>query len=545
MRKNILLYILVIATVAGLLSTTSCKRSKVEDPDVIGPAGFRIQLSGTANPSTMYVPGDQTSDPSVITATAMHNDGTPAAGYKVIFEEGAYGYFDGYRISDSRTTNASGVAQINYYIPAGSPVKATIMTNISVTLVDDGRLDNNISAVYDVIPVKLIPYIQQGIELSGYIRTPAGNSVEDVPVVFQGGGGGSASGIVVTDNSGQYRYFVAAGWYGTVTPNSSGYNFSPLSYEFNETAPVYSDRSDLDFVASFESGNTLTTDVQSWTVLAEGGTQDVNVTNATGDAVINYTVVPDREWLHVNPASGDTPGRFTITVDENTLGEDRSGTVTVAATNVQGTSVTIDITQRGKDVSDQAILAADREEINFEANPIDSTDLAATINVYNAGTSEPISYIITKTAPWINIGTTSGTTNDSFSIVCEANTGEARSTEVKLYPTSTGVANSEVTITVNQEAAGTLSVDITERNVGAGGETFIVNISNPTTSEAIVFALSITGSTWISVVPSSMATPSQLSITVSPNASGLQRTGYITITASTGAEVVITITQSP
>jgi len=526
------------------LSTTSCKRSKVEDPNVIGPAGFRIALSGTANPSTMYVPGDQTSSPSVVTVTALHNDGTPAVGYKVIFEEGAYGYFDGYKVSDFRMTNGSGVAQINYYVPAGSPVKATIMTNISVTLVDDGRLDNNVSAVYDVIPVKLIPYLQQGIELSGHIRTPAGNGVGDIPVVFAGGGG-NASGIVVTSNDGQYRSFVGAGWYGTITPNSNGYVFVPLNYEFIETAPVYNDRSDLDFVANFESGNTLTTDVQSWTVLAEGGTQVVKVTNATGDAVINYTVVPDREWIHVNPSAGDTPGRFTITVDENTLGEERSGSVLVSATNVQNTSVTVDITQKGKDVSDQSILAADREEVNFEANPDDTSDLQAVINVYNAGTSEPINYIITKTANWVNLSNTSGTTNDSFTVTVEVNTEEARSTEIKLYPTSTGVANSEVTITINQEAAGTLAVDISERNVGAGGETFIVNITNPTTSEAITFSLSITGSSWISVVPSSMATPSQLSITVSPNASALQRTGYITITASSGAEVVITITQSP
>lgn len=544
MRKNLLLYILVIATIAGIISTTSCKRSKVEDPDVIGPAGFRISLSGTASPSTMYVPADQTSDPSVVTVTALHNDGTPAAGYKVVFEEGAYGYFEGYKVSDFRITNGSGVAQINYYIPAGSPVKATIMTNINVTLMDDGRLDNTISAVYDVIPVKLIPYLQQGIELSGYIRTPAGNGVSDIPVVFEGDGS-SSSGLVVTDSGGRYRYFVAPGWYGSITPNSQGYNFVPANYTFEETAPLYNDRSDLNFVASFESGNTLATDVTSWTVLAEGGTQEVNVTNSTGDATINYTVTPDSEWIHVNPSSGDTPGRFTITVDENTLGEDRSGTVVVNATNVEGSNVTINIDQKGKDVSDQSILAADREEINFVASSGDPSDLTATVNVYNAGTSESIEYIITKTADWVNISATSGNTNDSFNITVETNTEEARSTEIKLYPTSTGVANSEVTITVNQEAAGTLSVDISERNVGAGGETFIVNVTNPTTSEAISFGLSITGSSWISVVPSSMATPSQLSITVSPNASALQRTGYITIMASTGAQVVITITQSP
>ena len=49
-------YGLIILLAFAVVFLPSCTRSGVEDPDMTGGAGFRIQVSGTANPSVLYVP---------------------------------------------------------------------------------------------------------------------------------------------------------------------------------------------------------------------------------------------------------------------------------------------------------------------------------------------------------------------------------------------------------------------------------------------------------------------------------------------------------
>jgi hypothetical protein len=546
MRKKIL-PVIISVLVSGILMLTmnSCKRNKEGDPGVIPNAGFRISLSGTANPSTLYVPETGAPVFSQIRVRALHSNGSPAQGFDVIFREGLYGYFNNFKNTVLDTTDSQGMAEATFFLPPGANIKADVMTNVIVTLVDNGRLDSSLSAVEDIIPIRLVPWALQGVTIRGRINTPAGNGVEGITVVLDGDIG-LTDAIAVTRPNGSYEFFVAPGWYGTITPNSSDYTFIPELYTFDQTAPITYDIYDLDFIAIFAGGETLATDVTQWNdVPIAGGTQVVNVYNGTGDAMISYFVVPDSNWIHVSPNSGETPGSFTITIDENTTGADRSGNITVSPTNFSTSSVTIAINQLGGEVPSDARLAVDLQTLNL---PWETT--AVTINVYNSTTSDAISYIVTSIPEndWITTSAASGTTPAALTITASNNLGEARTGQVILTPTTIGVSNT-VTVTVNQEAGPSLELDITTKNVAVGGEPFSVNVTNPTNSEAVNFTIA-SNATWLTFTPTSGNTPAGISITVTANGTGQIRTGVITFTGAIPnvptadqPKVTLTITQ--
>jgi hypothetical protein len=539
-KKSILFYFLLCIVILGLINISSCKRSKVTNPDVTGRAGFRIILSGVANPSTLYVPQSLPAVSSLITATALNNDGTPVANHRIIFQTELYGYFENYQISDTRMTNSSGVAQITFFIPPGSNIAASVLTNIYATLVDDGRLDNTTAQVQDTIPIIIHPYLQSGLIIHGHIRTPDGNGVGEVAVDMTGDGG-NISAVTTTRPSGSYEFYVPGGWYGIIKPDATGYTFVPTQRTYSSLNPVSTDLWNEDFVAMFVSGNTLTADVTQWSVPAAGGTQVVNVTNATGDAAISYTITPDSPWITVSPSSGVTPGSFVITVEENLTGDTRSGSITIVANDTESSDVVINIDQDGTDVSGDAVLTVDRQTIN-----IDGAGGTETINVYNSGSSESIDYIVTSNDSWLTPSTTSGSTDDTLDITIDPNTDVARTGTVTLTATSTGVQNPTITITVNQEAGASIAVSPASYNAtSAAGETFTVTVTNPTNSDVLTWTAANADS-WISVVPDTGDTNNgTFTVTIqSANPTSNVRTGTITLTASNGATAEVKVYQA-
>ena len=541
MKKNILSVKIISVLVIGivLFSMTSCKRNKEGEPGLIPNAGFRIALSGTANPSTLYVPEAQPPRNSQITVRALHNTGEPAEGFQVIFQVESVGYLNDFKTSIVETTDARGMVYATYFLPPGVNVKASIYTNVTATLVDDGRLDNTMAEIEDVIPIRIIPYMTQGVVIHGHILTPAGNGVGGITVTLAGGDFGIGDAVTVTRPSGSYEFYVPGGWYGTIAPSSPSYTFTPPSYVFDVTAPVVNDIDNLDFVAAFAGGDTLAADVTVWSdVPIIGGTQVVNVYNSTGDSPIGYVVLPNSPWLHVSPNSGTTPGAFTITVDENTTGASRSGSISISSTSTSTSSVTITVNQLGGDASSDARLAVDLETLNL---PWENDSV--TINVYNSTTSDNINFIVTSIPDndWIGVSATSGTAPTTLTISVLDNYEGARTGQVILTPTSVGVPNT-VTITVNQEAGPSIVLDITTKNVSVGGETFTVTVTNPTNSDAVNFTVT-TNDTWVTFTPTSGNTPAGISITVGANGTTQVRTGVVTFRDENGNEVILTITQ--
>lgn len=534
-RKNNLIYLIILVSVIGLLTGTSCKRNSVPDPDTHNPAGFRIILSGVADPSTLYIPQGEPAVSSLITVTALNNDGTPVVGRSVVFQVSSYGYLNNYQISDVQTTNQSGMAHRTFFIPAQTNIRSTTLTEVKVTLIDDGRLDSTVAQITDTIPIKIIPYMEQGLIIHGNVRTPTGNGVGEVTILLEGEDGNS-SAVTVTRPSGSYEFFVPSGWYGTITPDASGYSFVPDVITFTSANAIYQDTYNQDFVAIFAGGNNLATDVESWdNIPQQGGTITVNVYNGTGDSSISYIVLPNAEWITVNPTTGYTPGSFTITVDENNTGDDRSADVTVTSTDTDVSEVTISIDQLGHDVVSTSTLAVDRSTIN-----VVQAGNTEVVNIYNSTSSDTIDFILTTNDTWLTIPA-SGSTNTDIEIEVDPNIGAARTGTVTVTATSTGVANPTVTITINQEGGGSISLDVTSRNVLAAGETFTVNVTNPTTSDPLHYE--IDDPTWVQLSSDEGITPGQFTVTVEPNNTGSDRSGTITVTADNGAVATLTIYQ--
>lgn len=247
MKKYIIL-ILIISV--GIFTITSCKRSEVNDPDMTGPAGFRIILSGIANPSTLYSTDNGSLLTSVINVRATNNDGSPAVNKSVIFEQyvdsNIYGYFDNNYNAAVGITDGQGYVQKTFKIPYSNYIQGNSTITIKVTLSDSGRLDNNLSEIYDLIPLQFIARGGENpegdIQICGRVVTNEGAALQGAYIDFTQG----VAGPVITRASGSWDVLVPYGWSGYIIPTKSGYHFSPESYFVeNVNAP----RSDINFTA--------------------------------------------------------------------------------------------------------------------------------------------------------------------------------------------------------------------------------------------------------------------------------------------------------
>jgi hypothetical protein len=347
MKKYLILMLIVM--VVCLTGLSSCKRSNVKDPDMKDPAGFRIILSGIANPSTLYIPLTEPPVYSDVEVTARHNDGTPAANYKVIFEHDGYGYFQGFKISDFRITNSQGKTGIRYWLPAGAPVKIASQMFIKATLVDDGRVEVPSAEVYDYIAINVIPYQQKSVCIYGTVRDTDGNGIQGIIIELSNNGG-----VTLTRPSGSYTICVPVGWTGTLSPNSEeGYTFIPNNYTFD--TPLVTDQYGIDFYVTGGPQPSLAATPTAFSVVITGATGlTVTIYNSGTDDPIGFNIASGVSWItSLSATSGttdpNTPFTFTFNVTDNSGNASRTGTITITATDptVLGSPVTITVSQEG------------------------------------------------------------------------------------------------------------------------------------------------------------------------------------------------------
>jgi len=548
-KKNIIVWFLgTVLIVGGLFTLPSCKREKIEDPNMHPPSGFRYQLSGTANPSSLIVPLILPETQALITVKLNDQNGQPMANKWIIFHEPThYGYFEGFKLMDTKLTNASGIAQILFYLPPAADVKYPTNAYVVARFTEEGgSTDSSFREVTEEISIKIVPVDIQGILMRGYILDNFGSGVAGIPVEL-GGALGQLSAMTVTQGNGKFSFLVPDGWYGRVTPQSEVITFYPEYYEFAETNPVRTNQLYLDFTADFSGSNMLACDVATWDIPATGGSQVVNVYCTVTTFALDYIVVPQNNWLHATPIRGRTPDSFTLIADPNDTNAKRTGEVIVTAANGSNNSVTIEVNQAGNDVSAYAVLEVDRPNITF-------TGCGSTINVnaYNSGTSEVIKYIITtEQTDWITLSKTIGATPDAFTITASENTDTSpRTGIVALTATSTGLINPVKEISIIQEAAEpslAVSTNSIAANANDAGRTYTVIISNPSTSDVLTWTLD-SDATWLGVTPVTGTTKGGvITITIQTNnTSATARTAVITITspqATCRPSIDITVTQ--
>lgn len=345
--------VILIAAVVGALVLTSCKRSSVEEPGMKDTSAFRIFLTGTAHPATLYVPASLPEKRTVIRIKARNNDGTPVANGTIVFQAGDYGYFTGYLVSDTRVTNANGIAEITYFIPPGlNPKYGDTEINIKSTFKDDGRLENMppLYEVHEYVSVRLIPYDKKEvIRIWGYASSQEGGGFAGLPVIFEN------AGITVTRSSGSYDFYAPWGWFGTIEAGSlDGYTVEP-SAGYTIGFSLYSDTGPYNFVLIPDPVDpTLAATPASFDLTSVSGSGfEIYVFNSTTDDVITIRVQSGADWIHItSPASGTgtTPASVFFSVDPNPSGVNRSSTIEITAispTGVQGSPQTISVNQEG------------------------------------------------------------------------------------------------------------------------------------------------------------------------------------------------------
>jgi len=305
LKRNVLAVLLVI----GMVFLSSCSRKDVKDPDMKGGAGFRIQISGTASPSTLHIPENLPSVFSNISARVLANDGSPAVNYTVVFQTGDYGYFDNYRLSDTRTTDGNGMARIKFYIPPGT-ITGDTRIKLKATVVDDGRHDfPSISEISDNIPIRLIPYAgKEAVVVSGSVYGCAGSmGIPGVAVTFDGGF------LAVSRASGSYSLYLPWGWSGKIKANLKDFSFVPATIVVG--APLHTDLKHQDFFGtSTKSG--LIVNPEKFDV-ATGGANGLSVMVFSADNVctISYIVTSGADWITIATGTvGTTNGTFTFNV---------------------------------------------------------------------------------------------------------------------------------------------------------------------------------------------------------------------------------------
>jgi len=323
-------YGLVIILVFGLILLSACTRDSVEDPDMNGPSGFRLQVSGTANPSTLYVPESMPSVSSQISARVLMNDGTPAVNYTVIFQTDSLGYFDNYMISDTRTTDGSGIARITYYIPPGTYAVGDTRVELKATVVDDGRNDIPfLSEVYDNIPVRIIPYdVKEMVLVSGNIWACSGTvGLPGVAITLSNGGG-----LAVSRSSGSYDILVPWGWTGELLAERDGFGFIPDSIVVS--TPLYTDLDGQDFFATAE-GSGLVASPATFAVGTAGASNlAVWVGSVDNVCAIDFRVTSGADWITIvaGDETGTTPGTFRFNVLANGTGDNRTADISIIST---------------------------------------------------------------------------------------------------------------------------------------------------------------------------------------------------------------------
>lgn len=346
--------ILVMFLSIILLFINTCKRASVDDPDMVDTLNTigRLNFSGTANPSILYVPESRPEVVTVITVRAIDSDGSPLTNIKIVFQKGDYGYFEGKQASAVSYTNGSGEASINYYIPASSTAFSNSMGDtyieIKATIADDSVIDGQATDITEYIKLRIIPYDSKDrVKIAGDITTCCPETGLACVIIELSNNGALADGVTLSRNSGSYDLTVPKGWFGTITPTLDGYSFHPS--EITIENPLYKDLNKMNFYAETECQ--MLVDFDSYTV-GVGGESNVSVGIYcnTPQCTVGYRVSSGASWITINTGqTGITRGTFTFTVDANTNNDSRTGTIRIISTDGKSTGLDITITQDGVD----------------------------------------------------------------------------------------------------------------------------------------------------------------------------------------------------
>jgi len=336
---------------------------------------------------------------------------------------------------------------------------------------------------------------------------------------------------------------LSAGTYtGTVTITSAGASNSPKAVPVTLTVTATSaptlNVSPLNLSFSYQTG---------------GATPAAQPVNISSSSALSYTAAASAAWLSATPASGNTPGSLSVSVNPAGLAAGTyTGTVTVTATGAsnspQKIAVTLAVT--GTPPSGPS-LNITPGNLSFTYASGTTTSGTQTLSVASSGSGLNITAAASG-GSWLTVTPSSGSTPATLKVSANP-TGLAVGTyNGKITITSSGAANSPQTVPVKLVVTGTGSGTLKiwpSRAVSFDYQSGQPDPSPKTvrvysTGAHLSFTAAAHGGTWLSVNPSGGTTPGILSISVDPTglASGTYTaTVKITAPGSTGVNLPVVL----
>jgi Beta-propeller repeat/Viral BACON domain len=185
--------------------------------------------------------------------------------------------------------------------------------------------------------------------ISGTLWNRDGQGVAGATLTFSNNGGSAT-----TDENGYYSHMVALNWSGTVTPNKTGFQFTPNQRSYSN---VVSHQSNDDYIA-VGIGNSpeisLNRSQLNFAKVVSGasaqtGSQTLLINN-TGGGILEWSAVASTDWIKLDVTGGSWNGIVSVSVDTSGLEPGTyTGTITVsdagASNTPQSVSVSLKVQQ--------------------------------------------------------------------------------------------------------------------------------------------------------------------------------------------------------
>lgn len=313
---------------------------------------------------------------------------------------------------------------------------------------------------------------------------------------------------------------------GTITVTASGATGSPQTVEVRQAGaeiPI------------------LSVSPLSSEVHGTGGTAEFQVSNA-GDGIMKWTAASNASWITIIKGSdqGVDSGTILVSYEESTSDAERTGTITVTATDAAESPQIIEVSQASGETQILSVTPSSSE--------VSATSGTTSFEVSNAG-GGTMEWTAISNASWLTIikGTDQGTDDGMIIVSYEENSADAERTGT-ITVTAAGATDSPQTLEVRQSATETqmLSVAPSSTEIPGTGGTVSFKVINA--GEDSVEWTAVSDASWLTIIKNTDQgiDSGVVIVAYEKNADG-ERTGRITITATTEPDSPLTVivTQSP
>src|SRR5579871_1578842 len=348
-------------------------------------------------------------------------------------------------------------------------------------------------------------------------------------------GVGTGSVTITADNTG-----LTAGTYsGTVTITAPGANSSPqmINVSFVIAAPatppaIALSSSALSFSA--QQGN------------ANPANQTVTVSNGGGGTLTWTAAVTSGSWLSITYVGS------VITVSANISGlapNTYTGAIQVSSSVASNGPVTIAVTLVVSAPPQAPSISLSPGAVSFSANQGGASPASKTVSLSNAGGGTLNWSAAAVGGSWLSVTPASGTGPATLTISAVTSGLAAGNYTGSIQVTATGAGNTPQTIAVSfivvQGASSAIALTpmslqfVTATGTSPAAQTFQVQNSFSSTLGFTATATTLSGGNWLSVSPSSGASPATVTVTVNSNglAKGVYQ-GAVTIAALASSNAI-------